>query len=595
MKALPKYTAERLSRLGSNIYGYRESRLYWSALKASDRFWPNLTQLKLLPRILNKTEKRIALALLILCSLTSLTVIIRTWNRHTVVTPTTGGEYIEALVGEINTLNPLLETNQAEHDISRLISRGLFINSYNGTIIPDLAANAQISPDKKVYTIKLKNNLVWSDNYLMTVDDVIFTFQSIKNPELKSPWFNTFKKIEVKKESADTVSFTLPEPYQNFLATLSVGLVPEHLWAPVKANDWLKHANNLAPIGLGPFQFKSILRDKSGTIQNIILERNNKTHTAPSLLDRVIFKIYPDKNQAIDAIRQNQAQGLSGLAYSDNFNLEDNGHVIAPIEMPQYTALFFNFKSTSLVKQKNLRLALYNALNKTELIEKFINRSVKPSYGPFVFGDMKKISQENNVKADPVQVTELVKTLGYEKKSNNQFFTNKDNEPLSINLTIVNQSDYLDLANILKQQWEKAGFKINLDIIDSGRWLDIIKNRQYELIIATEAVGLDQDPYPYWHSSQASGQGSNLASWQNFEADRLIIEARRNSDQIAKNNAYLSLLKLINQDRPAIFLFSNTYQYLLPKNLKGWQFNIISEPTDRFNFIENWYLKTKRQ
>ncbi len=492
-------------------------------------------------------------------------------------------------------MNPLLESNQAERDVSRLINRGLFKNSYNGTIIPDLAVNAQISPDKKIYTVKLKNNLVWSDNYLLSIDDVVFTFQAIKNPELNSPWLRAFKKVDIKKESADTISFTLPEPYPNFLETLTIGLIPEHIWSPLKPTDWPNNPSNLSPISAGPFQIKSMLRDKTGLVQNIVLEPNPKTHTASPLLARIIFKIYPGKNEAIDAIKQNQAQALSGIAYSDNFNLENNGYVITQIDMPQYTALFFNLKNPSLIKQKNLRLALWHATNKTELIENFINHGVKPSYGPFVFGEIKKMALDNTLKPDPAQINDLVKNLGYEKKDNNEFYIDKNGQPLTITLTVVDQVDYLDLANIIKQQWEKNGIKTNLNITDASRWLDIIKNKQYEAIIATETVGLDQDPYPYWHSSQALGSGSNLSTWQNFEADKLIIEARRTSDQKNKNDIYLSLLKVINQDRPAIFLFNGNYQYLLPKNLKGWQFNIISEPTDRFNFIENWYLKTKRQ
>lgn len=590
---LPLKTAERLSKLGKSIYGYRESRLYWSALKASDNFWPNFTQLKLLPKIFNHTEKRIALAFLILCAVTSLTIIVRIRNQHTVVVPISGGEYTEALVGEVNTLNPLLATNQAEIDITRLTNRGLFKISFSGMVIPDLATSVQISSDKKTYQIKLKNNLIWSDSNKLTADDIVFTFEAIKNPEVRSPWLNVFKKVEIKKDSDDTVSFVLPEAYPNFLNTLTVGLIPQHIWTNTKPTDWINSSYNFKPISNGPFLVKSVLQDKTGVVQNVVLETNPNTPTSQALLNRVIFKIYIDKSSAIDAMKQNQVQAVSGLNHSDGLN--NNGHTVATMDLPQYTALFFNLKNDSLIKQKNFRQALFNSLNKNELIKKFIDDNVRPSYSPFVIGDMKKISLDNAAKAEPNQVKDLMDDLGYTIKDEQKIYTNKDSQEATLTISVINDTDYLRLADYLKEQWEQSGFKINLDIVEPSNWSDIIKQRQFEAIIATETIGLDQDPYPYWHSSQISGQGLNLSAWQNFEADKLIVSARRENDTQKKNEYYLALIKILNQDKPAIFLFSKNYQYLIPKNLNGWQFNIISEPADRFNFIESWYLKTKRQ
>ncbi|MFH1326165.1 MAG: hypothetical protein ABIH48_01720 [Candidatus Falkowbacteria bacterium] len=62
-----------------------------------------------------------------------------------------------------------------------------------------------------------------------------------------------------------------------------------------------------------------------------------------------------------------------------------------------------------------------------------------------------------------------------------------------------------------------------------------------------------------------------------------------------RQEKYKEFQKLIAKDIPAIFLFSQKYPYLQTNRVKGFDMTSIVVPSDRFNNVTNWYIKTRRK
>lgn len=78
--------------------------------------------------------------------------------------PVQGGVYTEALVGNIQRLNPLLDSaNSVDRDINKLVFSGIVKFDSRGIPQPDLAETIGISQDGMLYNIALKPDLVWHD------------------------------------------------------------------------------------------------------------------------------------------------------------------------------------------------------------------------------------------------------------------------------------------------------------------------------------------------------------------------------------------------------------------------------------------------
>jgi len=166
---------------------------------------------------------------------------------------------------------------------------------------------------------------------------------------------------------------------------------------------------------------------------------------------------------------------------------------------------------------------------------------------------------------------------------------------LKISLATVDQKELLEVANLLKEQWKKAGVEveiINLPI--SKLEQDYIKPRNYDGLIFGEVLGSMPDLLPFWHSSQKRDPGLNLAVYDNKNADKLLEEIRKSLDQAARKEKLNAFQNILIKDAPAIFLYCPDYIYFTSKEVQNIKVSKIVDPSKRFVGIEDWFIKTKR-
>ncbi len=285
---------------------------------------------------------------------------------------------VEALVGQISKLNPLLATyNPVDRDITALIFEGLTTSNEYGEIVPDLGESWTISDDGLVYIVVLREDILWQDGIPFTAQDVAFTFDLLSNPlfpgapELHEFW----RTVEVEALDEFLVRFRLTQPLASFLDQLRIGIVPEHALrgAPVEALG--QHRFNLAPIGTGPYQIET-LTASNGQIDGIQLRAAPVYRQRPEgaegfALDRIVFRTYPDFRSALDAYdrgevnslgrvppaRQEQAQQVPGLS------------LYTAIE-PHVGVLIYNWQRDSVwfLRNPRVRLALAHAVDRAALV-----------------------------------------------------------------------------------------------------------------------------------------------------------------------------------------------------------------------------------
>ncbi|MDX9893549.1 MAG: peptide ABC transporter substrate-binding protein [Patescibacteria group bacterium] len=613
---------------------------------------PTLKQFKYLNRVLNRNQKLTigGLSLLILACLISIGIIFYTNNFITI--PTVGGEYTEGLVGAPQYINPLLsQTNDVDADIARLVFAGLLRYDQNLQLVPDLASAWEISEDQKIYTFTLKPNLKWHDGQPLTADDIIFTFSSIKDPDFKSPLLISFRGVEIKKVNDSTIQFILPEAFPSFLEVLTFGILPEHIWSDIPPINANLTEFNLKPIGSGPWKFKSLAKDKLGNIKSYTLIPNPDYHGPKPYLKQLTFKFYPDFITASAALKNHSVDGISFLP--KDLKPEINGLKsvkLYSLYLPQYTAMFFNQKQNENLKEKTLRQALAHSIDKSKILSEALQLEGEIINGPLLPVTLSD-DEEKKMNFDPAKAEELIGQLGWKKinaqdyldylkaqteaensesdstdtdqestqtdtndstvattstaetletETTNEptleFYWKKDDKILELTVTTVNQPENVKAAGLIKKLWENIGIKVNLNIVESGKISrEIIKPRNYEILLFGIIVGSNPDPYPFWHSSQIQDPGLNLAQFANREADKLLEEAKATADPEVQQQKYQRFQEILAAELPAIFLYNPTYTYVVDKKIKGNLIDRIITPADRFNDLEEWYVKTKRQ
>lgn len=620
--------------------------------------WPTKKQWRHFFTVLSKKEKIVFFVLIGLFLISLITLSLNNYYYNTQLVPTKGGTHVEGVVGQPRFINPIYANSDADRNITQLIFSGLMKFDENLNIVPDLAERYEVDETGKTYTFYLKENLKWEDETPITIDDIIFTVQTIQNPNFKSPLQANWVGVEMEKMDNSTLKFILRKPYIAFLENCTLGIIPQHVWKDVPAENFAFEKYNLNPIGSGPFKLKKV-KERANQISYITLKQNKFYHGKTPNISEIKFSFYKNEEDLIKAAKKNKVSGIS-LSTPIEINKNWKNHLLS---LPRYFAVFFNLKNSEILEDKNVRLALNYATNKEAINENSIDSPILPNlYG---FNEPEEIYEYNLEKSRELfaeagyeinngvlektitkelafsfksrlskgsksnEVTELQKCLGGEvsgyygsqteqlvkdfqkengidplgfvgtgtRKALNDFCFEKTNEVtrLSFSLITVDQPRMIAVAETLKEQWKEVGVEL---IVESYPLFqleqDFIKPRKYDALLFGEVLGAIPDPFPFWHSSQKNDPGLNLSVYEDSKADKYLEENRKASDEETRIKQLNLFQNKLIEGVPAVFLYSPDFVYATSNNLKGIEINKITDPSKRFIGIEDWYIKTKR-
>ncbi len=564
--------------------------------------WPSPSQWRKLPSLLSKKERYfiLGLSLLAIASLLTWTIVYRATKTKPV--PAYGGKYEEGIIGNPQYLNPILApANDADQDISELIFSGLMKYDSSGNLVPDLAENYAIGEGGKVYDFFLRKNVLWHDGKPFNADDVIFTVQTIQNPEYKSPLIFNWNGVDAIKVDEYTVRLKLKSAYAPFIYNTTAGILPKHIWENVQPAEFLLAENNLKPIGTGPYKFKKLDKDRRGVIQTVYFQANTKYYFKKPYIKNIVFRFYIDEESLIAAYNKGEVHGIGFISANNTSKLRSSARKlnIYQLELPRYFAVFFNQNKSKALSDKNVRLALNYATDKQEIINKALSGQGAIVNSPIPSGEFS--SSETKIYDFALEhANNILDTAGWSKNNDTgirEKVLKKGEGPTSLQITLITTEwpELQNVADLLQEQWSKIGAKIEVKILNIGEiQQDYIRPREYEALLFGEILGADPDPFAFWHSTQKRDPGLNLALYNNPNVDTILIDARKILEQEKRIAKYKEFQKLVIDDAPVVFLYNPYYIYPVGKKIKGIEIKNISIPSKRFSGIEEWYINTKR-
>jgi len=186
---------------------------------------------------------------------------------------------------------------------------------------------------------------------------------------------------------------------------------------------------------------------------------------------------------------------------------------------------------------------------------------------------------------------------GKTREKLNQICFEKKEEKNVLNFSLVTADDpvLLKTAQILKEQWKKLGFSVEIKsykIEDLKR--EVLSKKDYDAFLFGQILGKIPDFFSFWHSSQVGENGLNLSNYQNKDVDKILTEQRQEFNEEKRKEKLERFEEILSDDSPAIFLYNPNYLYFVSEKVKGPKENFISLPSERLQDISNWYIKEKR-
>ncbi len=178
--------------------------------------------------------------------------------------------------------------------------------------------------------------------------------------------------------------------------------------------------------------------------------------------------------------------------------------------------------------------------------------------------------------------------------SQDVFRKNGDDQILGVTITTVHNSETIAVAELIQSYWQAIGIDVQIQTVDPQLiQSEVLKDRNYEVLLFGEVLSADPDLYPFWHSSQIDDPGLNLSLFINRKADTLLEEARETTNQDTRTENYQAFEQILHAELPAIFLYNPKYVYAQRKKIQNFDVSRLYTPADRFNEIETWFIETK--
>lgn len=577
-RRIPKmsFSSKELSR--------RMKRVEGASLKHARRF-----VFKRLDNFL-EVRRRIALWILAIGVVIGATGVQYMWyqNNYRATANATGGTYAEAVLGPVDTLNPLFAKSSAEETAGELLFSRLVTYDKSGNLNYELADSMVMSPDGKTYTYTIRPDARWDDGLYVRARDVVFTVNLLKNPATRST-ITGWDDVVAKEIDSRTVAFELPAVYAAFPHALRfLPILPEHILRDVEPASLREDSFSSKPVGSGAFTLRLLQEVDATNGRKIIhLAKSSAYFKGTPKLDRVQLHVYKDVDSVKRALATSEVNAATDLTVTDSNSISTERYNIE--HRPVNSGVYALMNTASPVLQdKRVRQALQAGTN-TKEVRNTLSSDLPELYLPFIDSQV-----YGNIPTAPVydfnKANQLLNEAGWVVQGSVRM---KDGQPLALNVVTTKNNDFETVLSVLVKQWRALGVTVTTKIVDSADpsqnvVQDILQPRQYDVLLYQLTIGGDPDVYAYWHSSQ-SASGLNFSNYKNPISDDALASARSRIETDLRNAKYITFANQWLSDAPAIGLYQATMQYVYTKSVHALpqDFMLVSN-ADRYSGVRFW-------
>ncbi|MCM8806986.1 MAG: ABC transporter substrate-binding protein [Candidatus Omnitrophica bacterium] len=386
--------------------------------------------------------------------------------------------------------NPIIAKETSTTIITGFIFEGLTrIDGVTLEVCPSLAEKWEVDSTGKRWVFYLRKDIFWNDGKKFSADDVVFTFNDlIYNEKIPTSSRDIFtiegKKIKVRKIDDYKVEFILPEKFAPFLQLLGQEILPKHKLENIVKEEkftssWGVNEKPENIVGTGPYKIKEY---RPG--EWVILEKNpcywkkDKNGNSLPYIEKIVFLIIPDPNMAILKFRIGEIDALSirGQDYYVLKPLENEKNFTIYNVGPSLGSEFLSFNQNVNAKipeykknwfcDINFRKCIAYSIDRNAIIKNVYAGFGTPQFGPmnsscgFFYND-KIIKYEYNLE----KAKEYLKKSGFYWKDGVLY----DKYGNRVEFTIITNNNNLEriqIGNIIQNDLEKLGMKVNLLPID---------------------------------------------------------------------------------------------------------------------------------
>jgi oligopeptide transport system substrate-binding protein len=519
-------------------------------------------------------------------------------------------EFRANIQGEPPTLDPNLTAWESSVAVISLVFDGLLRFKEDLGLAPAVArevptlANGGISEDGKTYTLKLRDDVKWSDGKAVTAKDFEYSVKRMLNPKLAAEYASFYYAIQGAKEyntalgtkkqpknpdpatlarlregvgvralDSHTLQFTLKEPRASFVNLLALWPVYPLRQDIIEAKGERWYEDPASYIGNGPFKVTEWVRK-----DHITLEPNPYYYDTKPKLDKVTLVMVADAAADYAAYQAGEREIVrvpSANIASVQADPTLKGEVLRWPRLATMLLLFNNKKPP--FDNLKVRQALSMAFDRETFVQKIRGGSGKPAYSwipPGMPGYQPELGKEYAF--NPAKARETLAAAG--------FPGGQGLPPIALHYAAVGPNQ--QIAEFTQAQFkDNLGIEIKLEPLEPRQFASFLGQKKYQMAFVGWSADYP-DPENWLPEFFGSQGGNNLAQYSNPRFDELAQKALVELDGKKRLELWAQAQKIVVDDAASLFIFHDERIMQVKPYVKGLKVTALDK-----SFPGNWFLK----
>lgn len=463
---------------------------------------------------------------------------------------------------------------------------------------PGLAAEWEISQDKKTFTFRLDPRARWSDGRPVIAKDVAWTYKTIMDPShMTGPHKVSLERFDPPEIiDKQTICFTAKSVHwKNLLALGSLEILPEH---EMSGKDFNK-INFSFPVVTGPYRPGRIQEGMAVSMEKRTdwWQRDFSRNQGKYNFDTILFRFYAERSNAFEGFKKEKID-LFPVYTSRIWIKETNGrsfflnHILKrkiknkkPVGFQGFAMNMRKPPFDDLRVRKAMALLLdRKKMNQTLMYNQyFLHRSY---YEDLYSDDI--VCPNPVIDVDREKARKLLKEAGW-RVNPDTGWREKNSEKLIVKFLTRDASSEKFLS-IYAQDLKDAGIDMVIDKKDWAAWARDMDEFNFQMTWAAWGASMFKDPEGMWASAEAGRQGSaNITGFADPEVDRLIELQKTEFDIEKRNQICRQIDQIAFETHPYVLLWNIDYTRLLYWNKFGTPPTVLSKYGDEMSALVYWW------